>query len=116
MDRTFSAQGIPGTFHGSSPKGSALKAFNSTCSGKSACKKIVTVVDKDSLKKYSYEVKRVVSPRKVVLGGKSVEFKFATIAKSMDSVALAKRKASERAKPKKPSNSLRKCVKKCLSK
>jgi hypothetical protein len=128
MSRTFTASGIPGlshsVFHSNTPISSAKKAFNSVCKQRKTCNKVVSVIDKNTMKKYSYKVKRVSDPKNVVLNGTPVHFNFETIAHSVNSKikpTVSKHRSKHtvskpRTHRKHNKKSLRKCVIKCLKK
>ena len=114
-NRVFKVSGRPQSlYHGKTPVGSALKAFNAICTDKKPCSKALTVTDLESGKKYSYNVIRKSKPRTVNLDGQKIHFRFSTKAKAIAENQVKKLNSSEKRSKAKKAKSLRSCIKKCL--
>jgi len=114
-NRVFKVSGRPRSlYHGKTPVGSALKAFNAICTDKKPCSKALTVTDLESGKKYSYKVIRKSKPRTVKLDGQKIHFRFSTKASSITENQVKKFNSSIGVTKAKKAKSLRSCVKKCL--
>lgn len=111
-DRKFHVTGSPklttAVFRGSTPSGSAAKAFNSVCGSGKSCTKLLTVTDMNTNKKHSYTCSRKYSPVTVSLGGKDVTFKYSTKIKAVDPKKISSVRKSISKK-----NVVSKCIKKC---
>lgn len=122
MSRTFTATAskklTTSVFHSNSPAGSAAKAFNTECKGKT-CKDVIKVTDKCSGKEYAYMATRKYNPTTVNIGGTQVLFKYSTKLKSVDPSKVASLRKTLSNKPtvaprkKRKVSKLARCIQKC---
>lgn len=72
------------TYDSKSPDSAAKKIFNDLCGDKKkVCHKIVTFIDNHTDKVYKKKVERKVVNKTVMIAGKPILFKYATIVKSI---------------------------------
>lgn len=126
MSRSFGVVGIDklshSVFHSQTPISAAAKAFNSSCGNRGKCSKVINVIDNETHKQYKYKVTRRRSDKNVVLGGKTVNFKFEVGVKSLNGVGGRGVKTSTRMPSRAKSSSSKKssakkqlmCIQKCL--